>query len=197
MAWCFSTRASIAPVLSMHLWPQCVKWVHGPMPSMPLLSLRLRQDDCHFADNIFNLSVFLNENVFIWLKISLKFVPKVRINNIPALIQIMAWRRSGDKPLPEPMIVSLLMHICATRPQWVNRWLWYWKLVNKNVANISCVFYITLFSHCPKTLFNHVEKWAQMMVLYIQSLSRCIAVHAVVLWPLLLTWFNFNPSMDK
>ena len=32
----------------------------------------------------------------------------------------MAWRRSGDKPLSEPMTVSLLTHICVTRPQWVN-----------------------------------------------------------------------------
>ena len=32
----------------------------------------------------------------------------------------MAWRRSGDKPLSEPMMVNLLTHICVTRPQWVN-----------------------------------------------------------------------------
>ena len=32
----------------------------------------------------------------------------------------MAWRRPGDKPLSEPMMVNLLMHICVTRPQWVN-----------------------------------------------------------------------------
>ena len=32
----------------------------------------------------------------------------------------MAWRRSGDKPLSEPMMVSSLTHICVTRPQWVN-----------------------------------------------------------------------------
>ena len=31
----------------------------------------------------------------------------------------MAWRRPGDKPLSEPMMVSLLTHICVTRPQWV------------------------------------------------------------------------------
>ena len=50
---------------------------------------------------------------------SLKFVPKGQINNIPALVQIMAWRRPGDKPLSEPMMVSLTTHICVTRPQWV------------------------------------------------------------------------------
>ena len=40
--------------------------------------------------------------------------------NVPALIPIMAWRRPGDKPLSEPMMVNLLTHICVTRPQWVN-----------------------------------------------------------------------------
>ena len=55
--------------------------------------------------------IFFNENLWISLKISLKFVPKVQINNIPALVQIIAWCRPGDKPLSGPMMVSLLMHI--------------------------------------------------------------------------------------
>ena len=63
---------------------------------------------------------FFNGNVWISTKISLKFVPKGPINNIPALLQIMSWRRQGDKPLSETMMVSLLMHICVTRPHWVN-----------------------------------------------------------------------------
>ena len=36
------------------------------------------------------------------------------------MVQIMAWRRPGDKPLSEPMMVSLPTHICVARPQWVN-----------------------------------------------------------------------------
>ena len=63
--------------------------------------------------------IFLNENVWISIKISLKFVPKGQIDNIPALVQIMAWHRPGDKPLSEPMMVSLLTHICIMRPQLV------------------------------------------------------------------------------
>ena len=55
------------------------------------------------AGDIFKC-VFLNENIWISIKISLKFVPKVRINNNPALVQIIAWRRIGDKPLSEPML---------------------------------------------------------------------------------------------
>ena len=52
---------------------------------------------------------FVNEDIQIPTNISLKFVPKGQINNIPALVQIMAWRQSGDKPLSNAMIVNLLM----------------------------------------------------------------------------------------
>ena len=82
-------------------------------------TMRPRRNEQHFADDIFK-RIFFNENVWITIKNSLKFVPKGPINNIPALVQIMAWRRPGDKPLSEPMLVSLPTHICVTRPQWVN-----------------------------------------------------------------------------
>ena len=81
--------------------------------------LRPRQNGRHFADDNFKC-IFLNENVWSSIKMSLKFVRKGPINNIPALVQIMAWRRSGDKPLSEPIMVRLPTHICVTRPQWVN-----------------------------------------------------------------------------
>ena len=38
---------------------------------------------------------------------------------MPASVQIIAWRRPGNKPLTEPMMVRLPTHISATRPQWV------------------------------------------------------------------------------
>ena len=68
-------------------------------------SLRPRQNGRHFSDDTFK-RIFLNDNVWISNKISLKFVPKGPINNIPALVQIMAWRRIGDKPLSEPMLTQ-------------------------------------------------------------------------------------------
>ena len=98
-------------------------------------SLRPRPNRRHVADDIFKC-IFLNENVWIPIKISLKFVPKGPINNILALVQIMAWRRSGDKPLSEPMMVNLPTHICVTRPQWVNRPLLpncYWHRISFNI----------------------------------------------------------------
>ena len=81
-------------------------------------TLRLRENGRLFADDIFKC-IFANENIWIPIQISPKFVPKGPINNIPSLVQIMACCRSGDKPLSEPMIVSLLIHISITQPQWV------------------------------------------------------------------------------
>ena len=68
-----------------------------------LNTLRLRQDVRHLPDDIFKW-IFLNENVWILIKITLNFVAKGPINNIPALVQIMAWCRPGDKPLADPMM---------------------------------------------------------------------------------------------
>ena len=74
---------------------------------MPINSLRSRKNSRHFTDDIFKC-IFLNGNASTSLKNSLVFVPRVRVNNIPALVQIMAWRRPDDKPLSEPMMVRFL-----------------------------------------------------------------------------------------
>ena len=79
-----------------------------------------RQNGRHFGD--ISKCIFMNENVWFPIKISLTFVPKGLINNISSLVQIMVWRRPGDKPLSEPMINSLPTHICVARPQWVQQW---------------------------------------------------------------------------
>ena len=100
-----------------------------------LCILRARQRMVGSSTRIFNtlrprqmdaISQTTFSNAFSWMKmfkISLKFVPNGPINNIPAMVQIMACRRPGDKPLSEPMVVSLPTHICVTRPQWVS-WDW-------------------------------------------------------------------------
>ena len=107
---------------------KCWKTCNGPSIyrrrcPMPLIlvfnTLRPKHNGRHFADDIFKC-IFLNENVWIPIKISVKFVPKGPINYIPALVQIMAWCRPGDKPWSETMMVRLLTHICVTRPQWVD-----------------------------------------------------------------------------
>ena len=82
-------------------------------------TVRPRQNGRHLSDNIFKC-IFFNENIRISIDISLKCVPKGSINNIPSLVQVIACRRPGDKPLSEPKMIILLKHICVTQPQWVN-----------------------------------------------------------------------------
>ena len=96
------------------LWREMLLFVLQ-CPFNPLRPIRNRR---HFADDSFKC-IFMNENMFISINISLKFIPKGLINYIPALVQTMAWRRPGGKPLFEPMMIISLTHICVTRPQWV------------------------------------------------------------------------------
>ena len=116
MAWCHQATSNYL----RHCWPRST-WPNG------------HNELTHWGqDKMATVSQTTFSNAFsrISIKISLKFVPKGPINNIPALIQIMAWLRSGDKPLSEPMLLILLTHICVTRPQRVNYTTWMRKLIN-------------------------------------------------------------------
>ena len=66
----------------------------------PLLIPPLDKMAAILADEIFKC-IFLNP-----IQISLKLVPRDPIDNKPALVQVMVWRRTGDKPLPEPMMAQ-------------------------------------------------------------------------------------------
>ena len=50
----------------------------------------------------------MNETFYISIKISLKIGT---IDNIVALVQVMAWRRTGGKPLSEPMMTQIYVAI--------------------------------------------------------------------------------------
>ena len=56
----------------------------------------------HFTHNHFKC-ILINEKFCILIRISLKFVPKGPIDKKSALVHVMAWRWTGDKPLPKPM----------------------------------------------------------------------------------------------
>ena len=76
------------------MWPQGASLSHLPLAKMAAI----------LAGDVFKC-IFVNENEKIPIQISLKHVPRSPIENKPALIQVMAWRRTGDKPLPEPMMI--------------------------------------------------------------------------------------------
>ena len=118
-----------------------VRELAGILQGSEFNTLRPRQGRHHFSD-IFKC-IFLNENVWLPIKISLKFVPKGPINNIPALVQIMAWRRPGDKSSSEPMVYRSLMHLCVTRPQWVN---------------VLCPALIAMYIYVVNEIYLHRDK---------------------------------------
>ena len=126
-----------------------------------------RQNGRHFPDNIFKC-IFLNENVWNAIKISLKFVLKGPIYIIPALVQIMAWRRPDDKPLSGPMMDRLPMHIYLTQPQWVNTLrprqnAWHSQNTIFLMKIVVCwlKFHWNLFSLCQLAISHHwLRKWA-------------------------------------
>ena len=99
------SRGSVMMSFSVHLnMKYGERRCMGPISWTNINTLGPRQNGRHFANDIFKW-IFLNENVWISIKISMKFVPGGPNNNFPALVRIMAWRRPGDKPLSEPMIV--------------------------------------------------------------------------------------------
>ena len=73
--------------------------------ALSLTHLPLDKMHAILADDIFK-RIFVNENIRISIQISLKFVPKSLIDNKSALVQVMAWRRIGDKPFPEAMMTQ-------------------------------------------------------------------------------------------
>ena len=106
-----------------------------------LTTLRPRQNGRHFPHDNFK-RIFLNENAWVSINISLKFVAKGPVNNIPALVQIMAWRRPGNKPLSKPVVVSLLTHICVTWPHWVD---------SLTLGRYCCNHKLVIFKLIPRT----------------------------------------------
>ena len=92
-----------------------------------------------------------NGNVWTSIKIIEKFVPNGPINNILALVQIMAWCRAGNNPLSEPMMLSLPMHICITQPCWCKETL---ILGRKNAETIQ--MRVAYLYHASLFYSNHI-----------------------------------------
>ena len=171
-------------------------------------ALRPRQDGCHFPDDIFKC-IFLNENVWILNEISLKFVPWSPINNITTLVQIMAWRRPGYKPLSEPIVI-FPTHRCVTRPQWVNTLRLRWTCVilkhNKffkiedgiyfsqwnvfqNIIKILDIFFgALLLNHCGLVVPCQHRSWSTLV-----QIMACYLCSDKPLPESMLTYCQFDP----
>ena len=136
----------------------------------------------HFAGDIFKW-IFVNEKFcnVIWIRISLRFVPKYQFDNKAALVHVMAWRRIGDKSLPEPVLTqSGTVHwriYAAPVGRWVNSTavsnvastvttdqvgsVWSkWVLVN--IGNLHPVMFKLLWSHNCRTNFDRIVITAEI-----------------------------------
>ena len=102
--WCIRSRNSVVVSCA------CVKL-------MIFNTLRPRQNGRYIRKRHFQTH-FLEWKLLSFVLISVKYVPSCSIINMPALVQMMAWHRTSDKPLSEP---SLPAHICVNRPLSINR----------------------------------------------------------------------------
>ena len=109
--------------------------------------------------------IFLNENVLIAIKISMKLVSKSQIKNIPALVQIMVWRRPGDKPLSKQVMIFPLTHICVTQPHYFKKrceYLSHYSRGSHTSLTISYLIskqarYIIISDHTLPAIMNEKE----------------------------------------
>ena len=165
---------SVSNVKIHNFYQRCLRSMTGCINT-----LRPRRNG-HFADNI-SRHIFFDENVCILINISLKFVPKGPINNIPSLVKIMAWCHPGDKPLSEPMIITSPMYICIAQPQWVKTLWWYWIIVR------LCHFIITMMrtlntgKACSDILSSLCLRWSLFSPLYFKQYRLCVTD-----WPISL-----------
>ena len=121
-------------------------YVRADTAVLVINTLRPRWSRCHFADDSFRY-IFLNENIWIFTKISLKFIAKSPINDIPALVQVMAW----CWPAPSHYL-----------KQW---WLDYWPIYASfllNELNLDC------WSVSGKCFISYIMSYN-----YYKSLSSC------------------------
>ena len=124
-------RTNASPWLSFNGWMEAMYGTVSAVAFKSIVDSKMTYLTHWSRKRMAAISQTTFSNAFSWMeipiKISLEFIPTGPINNIPALVQTMAWHRRGDKPLFEPMMVRLPTHICVTRPQWV-------KTCGRNIA---------------------------------------------------------------
>ena len=155
----------------LHYWPIMresmghlyIHFIKGMWCRVTVNSLRLRQNGRHFPDNIFKC-IFLNENVCISLKISLKFVPEVRISNIPALVQIMAWGRPATSHYLNQW---WLIYWCIYASLGLNELIFHHRVFNLPhnnglIASIRVQLTSTVKYECAQILTTSLLPWGKL-----------------------------------
>ena len=161
----FMTYSIIQKTTGWHYWSIPGSSIHF------VNTVRPRQNGRHFQNDIFRC-IFVNENVWIAIDILLQFVPKVPINQIPGLVQIMAWHRPGDKPFSEPMMVRLLAYMRHSASMSFNETTpyvtWYMRV------NTNC---ITGFCARNRNIICDKNQICMIAVLGVVNICLCYATN--------------------
>ena len=84
----------------------------------------------------------------------------------------MAWHRLGDKPLSEPMMISLSTHICDTRPQWVKPLLGLLMMTSSNGSIFRVTFPFVWEIHRSSMNSPHKGQWRGAFMLFYLRLNK-------------------------
>ena len=147
----------------------------------------------------------------------MKFVPKGPIDNNPALVEIMAWRRIGDKPLSEQILtrqihaclfknspmefIVYLTHRCGVvhsvaDHNWFRKWLVAYSVPRRYLNQFRYIVCFILLTGPLGTNFS--ENWIKMQ----QSLFKEIhfKMSSAKCWPFVSTsncYFSGEPGRNK
>ena len=172
LPWIFSTTPTIKEkqiILESDI-SNLIQMYRYVIISAPLIHWGRDKIDAISLPTFFKSS-FLNENIWITIKLSLKFVLRIPINNIPALVQLMSWCQPGYKPLSEPMMVRLSPHICVIR----------------HSASMSEHFKCQISEASFMTSCGDQKSWQPVKLLWRKHVWFCCH-HCACWWPCTFRW---------
>ena len=149
-------------------------------------TLRPRQNGHYFTDDVFK-SIFVNENSWIPNTISLEFIPRCRINNMPALVRIMAWRhiqlwfRASDRDFRQfECDVRGLCEVIAGKKT-------LWMIYNRSWAPVRNGVHHREFVFCRNHSLSLVtSQWNEYPVEYkltrVNSVARAPMIDSLYIW---------------
>ena len=133
------------------------------------------QNGCLFADDIFKC-IFFNENITISIRIPLKSVSKCPIDNKSPMVQLMAWRPTGDMALYELMLTQFTAV--------------YMREMSSMIFGLECQF--RLFAVHAEPHCSHAIMHTHVPITHNSSNLRWKFLTDI----LYSIWLSFNPNGD-
>ena len=171
------TESVVIQYYIQHCNDKCQIWINSSF---------FEQNGCHFAEVIFKC-IFMNEKFCILIPISLKFLPKGPIDNKSTPVQVMAWRRAGDKSLPwtsaDPVPWRIYVALGGDVKLWTHK--------GHPMPHRSVKLWNTLCEYFQETLLSGVpDLWGRNKILSGGDLSHYQVPHCIrVLF--YFVWFVF------